>query len=183
MGEDTTGHLSRRRVSVDEAARELGLSVDAVRKRVQRGTIEHERDAAGRVHILLDSPDNASTVRDERPDITGQLLDAKEETISELRDRVRRLEHELDVRNEEVRRRDHLLAAALERIPELEAPRESQDTPSEAEPRSDRVEEASGATEEPERPAEGDSGPLWHGTDATPEDPPRRPWWRRWFGG
>ncbi len=134
--------------------------MDAVRKRVQRGTIEHEKDAAGRVRILLDSPDNASTLRDERPDTTGQasaLVAAKDETIEELRDRVRRLERELDTRNEEIRRRDHLLASALERMPALEAPREPPQSP----------EASEGATPQPEReaaqePAQRPTGvPLW----------------------
>jgi chromosome segregation ATPase len=128
------------------AARALGLTVDAVRKRVQRGTIEHEKDRAGRVRIILDSPDDTSTLRDESPDTTGQadaLIAAKDETIEGLRGRVRRLEHELDTRNEEIRRRDHLLAAALDRIPELEAPQEPtedaetvEEAPESAEPRS-----------------------------------------------
>jgi Tfp pilus assembly protein FimV len=114
-------------VTVDEAARSLGLTVDAVRKRVQRGQIAYEKDQAGRVRIILDSPDNASTLQDESPDTTGQadaLIAAKDETIEELRSRVRRLEREADTRNEEIRRRDHLLAAALERIPAIEAPQE-----------------------------------------------------------
>jgi excisionase family DNA binding protein len=160
MEEDTPGRPSGRRATVDEAARALGLSVDAIRKRVQRGTIDHEKDRAGRVRIILDSQDDASTLQDERPDITGQLLAAKDETIEELRGRVRRLEHELDVRNEEIRRRDHLLAAALERIPELEAPKEPQNQPESAENRSDR----GTPPQEPER-----------GTE--------RPWWRRLWGG
>jgi excisionase family DNA binding protein len=41
-------------VTVDEAARHLGLTVDAVRKRVQRGQIAYEKDEAGRVRIILD---------------------------------------------------------------------------------------------------------------------------------
>ncbi len=181
MGEDATGHPSgqgQRRVSVDEAARELGLSVDAVRKRVQRGTIEHEKDAAGRVHILLDSPDNASTIQDVRPDTTGQLLDAKDETISELRDRVKRLEHELDVRNEEVRRRDMLLAQLVSKVPELEAPPAEPQASQETHGEPGRVDTPAATS----RSAKGGSGPLWHGADAAPEDPPRRPWWRRIFG-
>jgi Tfp pilus assembly protein FimV len=143
------------------------LSVDAVRKRVQRGTIEHEKDAAGRVRILLDSPDNASTLRDERPDTTGQasaLVAAKDETIEELRDRVRRLEHELDTRNEEIRRRDHLLASALERMPALEAPREARESPTPT------PETSEGTTPQPER-------------EAAEEPAQPRPWWRRVFGG
>ncbi len=57
--------MSGKRVTVDEAARVLALSVDAIRKRVQRGTIAYEKDAAGRVHILLD---DYSTLQDEVQD-------------------------------------------------------------------------------------------------------------------
>ena len=140
--------------------------MDAVRKRVQRGTIEHEKDAAGRVRILLDSPDNASTLRDERPDTTGQasaLVAAKDETIEELRDRVRRLERELDTRNEEIRRRDHLLAAALERMPALEAPQEPRESPTPS------PEASEGTTPQPER-------------EEAEETAQPRPWWRRIIG-
>ena len=72
MGEDSAAPPSRQRVGVEEAARALGLTVDAVRKRVQRGTIEHEKDQAGRVRIILDSPANTSKLQDERPDTTGR---------------------------------------------------------------------------------------------------------------
>jgi hypothetical protein len=113
--ETTSGNRSRR-VNVYEAARILGLSVDAIRKRVQSGTIEHEKEPAGRVWILLDA---SSIVRDEVHDTTGpeqdRILEAKDETIEDLRDRVRYLE-------EESRRKDHLLAAALERIHAIEPP-------------------------------------------------------------
>jgi Tfp pilus assembly protein FimV len=177
MGEDATGHPSGRGVSVDEAARALGLSVDAIRKRVQRGTIEHERDRAGRVRIILGSPDDASTLRDKSPDTTGRsfaILAAKEETIEELRDRVRRLERDLDTRNEEIRRRDHLLAAALERIPELEAPRDSE-APS--------VPPAE-ASEGSEARSPGGTHAGGADSEATDAQRPRvRSWWRRWFSG
>jgi hypothetical protein len=49
-----TGHPSTVRVSVQEAADRLGTTVDAIRKRVQRGTVAHEKDSDGRVWILLD---------------------------------------------------------------------------------------------------------------------------------
>src|SRR5215213_6129804 len=158
VGEDNTGPPSRRRVSVDEAARALGLTVDAVRKRVQRGTITHEKDRAGRVRIILDSPDNASTLQDESPDTTGQtdaLIAAKDETIEALRGRVRRLEREVDTRNEEIRRRDHLLAAALERIPpQLEAPQEASEDAETVEEGPEGAEPTSYAVEVHESPRE-----------------------------
>jgi hypothetical protein len=133
MSEDTTGshettsanpssgNPSRQRVDVCEAARILGLSVEAIRKRVQSGTIEHEKEPAGRVWILLDSDwtaqeeVQATTGRERRDHVQDQdrLLEAKDETIEDLRDRVRYLEEA----NRENRR---LLAAALERIPALE---------------------------------------------------------------
>ena len=156
MGEDATGPPSGRRVSVDEAARALGLTVDAVRKRVQRRTIKHEKDGAGRVRIILDSPDNTSTVRDESPDTTG-LIAAKNETIEELRDRVRALEEA----NRENRR---VILALTSRIPQLEAPSEATESSASPPP-----------PETPEGPQTGAQSPQAGDT--------ARPWWRRWFGG
>ena len=122
----SSSDTSRQRVSVDQAARTLGLSVDAVRKRVQRGTIPYEKDRTGRVTIILDTID---TLQDKVQDVPGpgvdRLLEAKDETIKELRDRVRYLEVES-------RRKDHLLAAALERIPAIEAPQEATESPESA---------------------------------------------------
>lgn len=53
---------------MDEAARGLGLSVDAVRGRIQRGQIAHEKEPAGRVRKILGA---GETLRDEGPDIAG----------------------------------------------------------------------------------------------------------------
>jgi hypothetical protein len=150
----SSSETSRQRVSVDQAARTLGLSVDAVRKRVQRGTIPYEKDPTGRVTIILDTID---TLQDVPGPGVGRLLEAKDETISELRDRVRYLEVES-------RRKDHLLAAALERIPAIEAPQEAPDGP--------------------ERAGEGsDTPPVPRSTtDGPQKQTSPRPWWRRMFG-
>jgi chromosome condensin MukBEF ATPase and DNA-binding subunit MukB len=128
------GRQSGRRVTVDEAARHLGLTVDAVRKRVQRGQIEHEKDAAGRVRIILDIPDNTSTLQDERPDTTGQdptRADAREELVDELRARVAFLERELERRSGEAERYQQIVAGLTQANTEqarairaIEAPQE-----------------------------------------------------------
>ncbi len=157
MGEGAPGPPSRQRVSVDEAARVLGLTVDAVRKRVQRGTIKHEKDQAGRVRILLDSPDNTSTIQDDSPDTTGPakleaVLEAKDEAIEDLRDRVRSLERQLDARQEEIRRRDILLANLVERVPQLEAPSEARDSSVSPGPSDTATPAPEEAQEGPERP-------------------------------
>src|SRR5215208_180685 len=100
------------RLTVKEAADALGISSEAVRTRIQRGTLRsiHER---GRVWVVFD-PDGTRSNTDRTADQT--------ELVDELRARVSFLEAELKIRTEENRRKDHLLAAALERIPAIEAP-------------------------------------------------------------
>jgi hypothetical protein len=121
-GQDTTGHPSTARVSVREAAERLGTTVDAIRKRVQRDTIAYEKDSDGRVWIFLDA---GRTRQDTDRDMAGHrqdhepstLISAKDETISTLREQLQ-AERQAHA---EARR---LLAAALERIPAIEAPQE-----------------------------------------------------------
>jgi hypothetical protein len=101
-------------------------------------------------------------------DVTGSdagITSEQTALIESLRDQVEYLRRELAVRTEENRRKDHLLAAALDRIPEIEAP--NQEPPGAAEP----------ATEMPmgPRPSEA-SEAAQTGTE------PRRSWWRTFFG-
>ena len=136
------------RLTVKEAAAALNISSEAVRTRIQRGTLRsiHER---GRVWVVFD-PDETRSNTDRTTDQT--------ELVDELRSRVAFLEGQLKSRTEENRRKDHLLAAALERIPpQLEAP------------------------SEPPGDAEKNAAPR-PGTPGPPETE-TRPWWRRMFGG
>jgi hypothetical protein len=148
-------------VSVQEAAERLGTTVDAIRKRVQRDTIAHEKDTDGRVWILLDADrtrhdndqDKAGHRQDGEPD---PLISAKDETIATLKEQLgaERQAHA------EARR---LLAAALERIPAIEAPQE----PSEV---------AETVEQEPERAEPRSDAP-------SAQEGARRLWWRRVFRG
>ena len=45
------------RVTIQEAARRFGVSEGAVRKRVTRGTLEHDKEDDGRVYVYLDERD------------------------------------------------------------------------------------------------------------------------------
>ena len=140
MEEDRT-QTSRQRVTVAQASEILSVTVEAIRGRIKRGTLEHERHS-GTVYVLLDA--DQSTNRP-RPD-TGQLqsdsaalISAKDETITTLRDQLEaeRLAHA------EARR---LLMAALERIPpQLEAPRAERESPETVEEEADRAEPHSDA--------------------------------------
>jgi excisionase family DNA binding protein len=54
------------RFTLDQAAETLGISKDAVRKRVKRGTLPHTKDPDGKVHVFLDSPIKAKETQRSR---------------------------------------------------------------------------------------------------------------------
>ena len=100
------------RLTVAEAADQLGISEAGVRKRVQRGQIPHERDDTGRVFVWV-SP--GETRHAESRDEPGQ---SRDELVEELRDQVRSL-------REELARKDAILLRMAESIPQLEPPSET----------------------------------------------------------
>jgi hypothetical protein len=160
-GQDTTGHPQKARVSVQEAAEHLGTTVDAIRKRVQRGTIAHDKDEGGRVWILLDTD---RTRHAYNQDSTGQRQDSESGAlISEMRGRVEDLRDQLEAERQAHAEARRIIAGLVERIPAIEPPQEATDS-------SETVEE------EPERAA-----PRPDASGA--QEGVRRPWWQRWFGG
>jgi hypothetical protein len=157
VGEDHTDRpsLDLDRLSVAQAAAALSISQDAVRKRIARGTIPHDRDEAGRVYVYL-SPSETVHKTDQdstQDDATKTVQDAY---IQSLQDQVAFLRRELE-------RKDAILLNLTERIPQLEAPSEARES-------SQTVEE------EPEK---AETHPATQGA----QDGTQRPWWRRWFGG
>jgi excisionase family DNA binding protein len=135
------------RLTVSEAAAVLGISSEAVRTRIQRGTLDSVREG-GRVFVVMGQGRTRSNT---------DMTDDQTALVEALQSEVEYLRKELEVRTEENRRKDHLLAAALERIPAIEA------------------------SESPETPADGPSG-----TEAPPQQETEkqgRPWWRRMLGG
>jgi excisionase family DNA binding protein len=172
--------VQHERLTIQEAAHRLGVSESAIRKRIKRGTLKREKTEDGRVLVYIEpsAPGAEEVVTPERDAL-----------ISQMQERLAFLEHELEVRSEEMRRRDsdaltqmqeriaslerqldqereansehrRLLLRALERIPpQLEA-RESPETVEEEPERAEPKSAMGGAQE-----------PAW------------RRWRRRWFGG
>ena len=168
MGEDrqdATGPPPAERVSVPQAADHLGTTVDALRKRVQRGTIPHERDRDGRVWILLDT----GRPRQDTGQDTGRSQSEPGALISEMRERLAFLEHELEVRSEEIRRRDTIIMNMTEAMKALNPP--ASEAPSEARESPETIEE------EPEAAQPRSDAP------GAQEGAQRRPWWKRVFRG
>jgi hypothetical protein len=135
---------SERRVHLSEAAVLLGVSKDAVRMRVKRGTLRSEKAEDGRVYVWVnDNPDDdPNTVHSETQ------VEAWRELIDELRDRVRSLEES----NRENRR---IIAALTSRIPAIEAP-EVRESPESVEDESERA-----APQPDEGGAQGDAQRPW----------------------
>jgi hypothetical protein len=153
VGDDRTGDV--RRTTVSEAAEILGISAEAVRGRVRRGTIPVEREG-GTVYVLIEGTESNRTIGDQSRTTDDRPSDRTDLLIAELQDRVRSLEEA----NRENRR---IIAALTSRIPAIEAPAE---TPEASETVKEEPERA-----EP-RPATGGA-----------EEGTQRPWWRRMFGG
>jgi hypothetical protein len=116
--------MGETRVTIQEAARLLSVSEGAVRKRVKRDTLRHDKDEARRIYVYLDDGTHGVDEGiDEVPHPDSSTL------ISEMRARIESLEHHLEQANERDRENRRIIAALTSRIPEIEPPRE---TPSEA---------------------------------------------------
>jgi len=86
------------RFTVAQAADRLGVKEQAVRKRIQRGTLVHDKDGDGRVYVYLDPRDQA--------DGTGNGNDTDKEIdtlVQSLQDQIEYLRAELQRRGENPR--------------------------------------------------------------------------------
>ena len=170
MGEDQDA--AQDRVTIQEAARRLGIKEDAIRKRIQRGSMRHDKAKDGRVYVWVDTTQDATQdepdkSRDEYRDTT------QDDRIEDLQEQIAYLRRQLDEEREARRRADVILgqlsqanAEQARTIRAIEAP--ASEEPSEA---------AKTVDEEPERaeprPATGEAQ----------EGAQRRSWWRRVFRG
>jgi excisionase family DNA binding protein len=155
--------VQHERLTIQEAAHRLGVSESAVRKRIKRGTLKREKTEDGRVLVYMEpSVPGAEEVRTPERDAL----------ISEMQQRLARLERELDVRTEEIRRRDTIIMNMTEAMKALNPP--AQEAPSEAGESPETVDEQQGR-DQPHSDAPGSQ----EGEQRQQE----RSWWRRMFGG
>jgi DNA repair exonuclease SbcCD ATPase subunit len=198
------------RITIQEAARALGVSEGAVRKRVTRGTLQHEKEEDGRVYVYLDAGDrrgvdagqdegvdpnnNAliSQLRDEvaylrdenrRKDeiIMQQAMTMRQLTAAEPQEPTEAAEKVEDELDTERARREMAESTLREGIAEEQRRRE------EAERERDELRQELHALREPrESPEPGEEqqgrGEL-HSATGGAQEGVRRSWWRRMFGG
>src|SRR3954468_25014806 len=115
-------------LDVKQAAEELGISSDAVRKRVARGTLHSSKDEDGSVKVWLDSV--ADRLDDDQPpgwteagqrldDRLDDLLAAKDEALRDLRDQLEHMRRESERKDAIIMQMAQANASLAARVPEL----------------------------------------------------------------
>jgi len=143
------------RLTIQEAARRLGISEGAVRKRVTRRTLEHDKGDDGRVYVYLDTEGIRGV-----DGVQDAGVDPREPSTA----LISRLEDEVAFLRDQVRRQQEIIAQQAVTMRQLSAPSEKDAEADET------VEEAPEGSEP--RSATGSA-----------QEATRRPWWRRLFGG
>lgn len=95
--------MTKRTVTLDEAARIMGASKEALRKRIKRGTIDAKKDTNGRWLVTVDQDTGEDAVRD----TSRTLVDVMQKEIEYLR--------------QENERKDHIIMSLTQRVPLLRA--------------------------------------------------------------
>jgi len=166
MGEDQ--YTAQDRVTIQEAAYRLGVKEDAIRKRIQRGSMQHEKAEDGRVYVWVDTTQD--TAQDaEQPSQDAYQDTAQDERLEDLREQIAYLRRQLDEERDARRRADMILAQLSQANAEQARTIRAIEAPQGA------TEAAEPVEEEPERAEPRSStGEAQEGV--------RRPWWRRVFG-
>ncbi len=144
------------RMSVADAARVLGVSVQAIHGRIKRGTLVYEKGEDGLTYVYIDEREPVSSVENR---VENGLYNRY---IEALTSEIESLKQDRDEWRDEAKRHQTIIAqmnqtmgALINRMPELEAPSEG--------------------TESPTTPGNGEEkAPVLPDTE-------NRSWWRRLF--
>ena len=154
-----------RRLTAQEAAATLGISVEAVRGRIKRGTLRSMKAEDGTIFVYLNAADqtNGRTRQADnqtQPDRDQPEPDADQsQPVPDQSELIRVLNDQLESEREANRENRRIIALLASRVPELEAapePREHPQTPG--------AQQGNGAV---------------HPEDGGAEKPS---WWKRFFG-
>jgi len=105
MSEYTEQDTGTLRVTIREAAARLGVTEAAIRKRIQRGSLDKELGSDGKVYVYLDLTQDKF-----HPKSQVHRDPMVDELVEELKDRVAFLERALDRRSVEAERYQQIVA-------------------------------------------------------------------------
>jgi excisionase family DNA binding protein len=167
VGEDRD--TAQDRVTIQEAAHRLGVKEDAIRKRIQRGSMRHEKADDGRVYVWVDTTQDTAqdadrSSQDEYQDTT------QDDRLEDLREQIAYLRRQLAEERDARRRADMILAQLSQANSEQARTIRAIEAPQEASEASEPGEEQQGRGQpRPDAPG--------------PQETVQRPWSRRVFGG
>jgi hypothetical protein len=142
-----------RRYTVNEAAEVMGISAEAVRARINRGTLHKEKDADGTVYVRMNADHTHPNDRTNGHMDGGTDGDhTADHTVPNESVAFQIMQDQVAFLRAELERKDAILLTMAQRIPELEAA---------PEPRGDPV------------------SPSEDSTNGESPEPERRSWWRR----
>jgi len=124
--------MTERTLEIGEAARILGISTEAVRKRIKRGSLKAQKNGDGQWLVILDESRLAAGHRDSGGDgvqadaagvaTTMNLVRSSAAIEEALRDEVDVLRDEVTFLREEISRLDTIIMSLTQNIKMLEAP-------------------------------------------------------------
>jgi hypothetical protein len=156
------------RLTIQEAARRLGISEGAVRKRVARGSLTHDKEDDGRVYVYLDAGGRRGVDSGQDEGVaphSNALISRLESEVAFLRDQVQR--------QQEIIAQQAVTMRQLTAVPPQELPGDDEMVEEDPQETSESHE-----TDE-EQQGRGEPQSATGGT----QEGARRPWWRRIFGG
>lgn len=128
--------MAERTVEIGEAAKVLGISTEAVRKRIKRGSLKAQKNGGGQWLVILDEARFAAAARDNGGDgvqagvaTTMNLVRSSAAIEEALRDEVDVLREEVTFLREEISRLDTIIITLTQNIKLLDAPRQTQPQP------------------------------------------------------
>jgi chromosome segregation ATPase len=123
------------RLTVAAAAERLGITKEAVRKRISRGTLRSDKDTDGTVRVYIPASGT--------PSGTASEAIGRNELVELLRAQLEDLRADRDAWRDQARRSDYMASAAMDRTRELEsrlreleapAPSEARESPESSSP-------------------------------------------------
>ena len=128
--------MAERTVEIGEAAKVLGISTEAVRKRIKRGSLKALKNGGGQWLVILDEARFTAAARDNGGDgvqasvaTTMNLVRSSAAIEEALRDEVDVLREEVTFLREEISRLDTIIMTLTQNIKLLDAPRQTQPQP------------------------------------------------------
>jgi len=119
--------MAERTVTIGEAASILGVSTEALRKRIKRGTLKAHKNGGGQWLVVLDGTEARESTNDGSDggahDVTTDILRPSGAVEDALRDEVTFLREEISFLHQEVARLDTIIIALTQNVKLLEAPK------------------------------------------------------------